>query len=152
MAASSPSKQALPGSVAGGPGGNGEDGSAVGATMRTRLAGFVRTLRDNGFAVGPAETRDALAILASPLAGRRSTLQPALRGLLSATRSDWERFDGIFAAYWTGHGMRYRHTVSTSAGGARSLDRQRAPTGTDSSQPPGMPDHTRRGEGPGDEQ
>ena len=28
---------------------------------RRRLAGFARTLRDNGFHVGLAETRDALA-------------------------------------------------------------------------------------------
>lgn len=134
------------------PVGNGKGGSALGTTMRTRLAGFVRTLRENGFAVGLAETRDALAILASPAAGRRSTLQPALRGLFSATRSDWERFDEIFVAYWIGHGMRYRHAMSTSAGGARSLDRQRAPMGVDSSQPRSMSNHTRRGEGPADEQ
>ena len=33
-----------------------------------RLAGFVRTLRDNGFRVGLAETGDALVILSSPAA------------------------------------------------------------------------------------
>ncbi len=33
---------------------------------RRRLAGFARTLRDNGFQVGLAETSDALAVLASP--------------------------------------------------------------------------------------
>ena len=32
---------------------------------RRRVAGFAHTLRDNGFAVGLAETRDALAVLAS---------------------------------------------------------------------------------------
>ncbi len=32
----------------------------VGEAMRLRLAGFVRTLRDNGFAAGHAESRDAL--------------------------------------------------------------------------------------------
>ena len=37
----------------------------IGAATRRRLAGFVRTLRDNGFAVGLAETRDALSVLAS---------------------------------------------------------------------------------------
>jgi uncharacterized protein with von Willebrand factor type A (vWA) domain len=53
-------------------------------------------LRDNGFQVGLAETRDALAILASPAAVRPSLLKPALRALFCATRSDWERFDEIF--------------------------------------------------------
>ena len=36
--------------------------------MRRRLAGFARTLRSNGFRVGLAETSDALAMLASPVA------------------------------------------------------------------------------------
>ena len=40
-----------------------------------RLAGFARTLRDNGFKVGLAETSDALAILASPAAARPSSLE-----------------------------------------------------------------------------
>jgi hypothetical protein len=38
----------------------------VGRPVRLRLAGFARTLRDNGFRVGLAETRDALAILTPP--------------------------------------------------------------------------------------
>ena len=33
----------------------------IGEPMRQKLAGFARTLRDNGFKVGLAETRDALA-------------------------------------------------------------------------------------------
>ena len=74
---------------------------ALSAPARRRLAGFVRTLRDNGFGVGLAETRDALRVLASPAADRRATLQPALRALFSADRSDWQRFDEIFAAWWT---------------------------------------------------
>src|SRR5262245_20236350 len=73
---------------------------------RRRLADFARTLRDNGFKVGLAETGDALAILAGPLAGRPSTLKPAFRALFCATRSDWERFDEIFGAYWQGRGVR----------------------------------------------
>lgn len=123
------------------------ENNAIGAALRTRLAGFVRTLRENGFAVGLAETRDALAILTSPAARRPSALRPALRGLFSATRSDWERFDEIFAAYWTGHGMRYRHAVSTSAGAARSLDRRRPAASKESGPPRGMPDHTSREDG-----
>lgn len=78
----------------------------LGALMRRRLAGFVATLRDNGFAVGLAETRDALSVLSSPAAARPETLGPALRPLFSATHSDWQRFDEIFAAYWTGRGVK----------------------------------------------
>jgi uncharacterized protein len=77
-----------------------------------RLAGFVRSLRDNGFKVGLAETQDSLAILASPAAGRAMTLKPALRALFCASHSDWQRFDEIFEAYWHGQGMRQRQVLS----------------------------------------
>ena len=79
---------------------------------RRRLAGFARTLRDNGFRVGLAETRDALAVLASPAALRPSSLKPALRALFCATHSDWERFDAIFEAFWQGRDMRSRQVLS----------------------------------------
>jgi uncharacterized protein with von Willebrand factor type A (vWA) domain len=88
----------------------------VGAAMRVKLAGFVRTLRDNGYTVGLAETRDALHILASPAARRPTSLRPALRALFSADRSDWERFDEIFAAYWMGHGVRSMRASSNVSG------------------------------------
>jgi uncharacterized protein len=79
---------------------------SIGEGLRRRLAGFACTLRDNGFAVGLAETRDALAILASPAAARPALLRPALRALFCADRSDWQRFDEIFAAFWQGPGMK----------------------------------------------
>ena len=55
-----------------------------------QLAGFVRTLRDNGFTIGLAETRDALAILASPAARATASLRPALRALFCADHSDFQ--------------------------------------------------------------
>jgi len=79
---------------------------------RRRLAGFARTLRDNGFKVGLAETSDALAVLISPAAARPISLKPALRALFCATHSDWERFDEIFDAFWRGGGMRQRQILS----------------------------------------
>jgi uncharacterized protein len=79
---------------------------------RNRLAGFAHTLRDNGFRVGLAETRDALQVLASPAAFRPTSLKPALRALFCATHSDWERFDEIFDAFWQGRGMRQRQILS----------------------------------------
>ncbi len=75
-------------------------------STRRRLAGFARTLRDNGFKVGLAETRDALILLASPAAEKPSRLKPAFRALFCATHSDWDKFDDIFDAYWLGRGMR----------------------------------------------
>ena len=95
------------------------DAAMIGAGARQRLAGFVRTLRDNGFAVGLAETQDALRILASPASGRPSFFMPALRTLFSATRSDWERFDEIFAAYWQGRGVRRAQRTAGAPGRQR---------------------------------
>jgi uncharacterized protein len=83
--------------------------------MRRQLAGFARSLRENGFKVGLAETRDALAILASPVAMRPATLEPALRALFCATHSDWEKFGQLFAAYWRRHGMRRAQVLSGGA-------------------------------------
>ncbi len=77
-----------------------------------RLAGFARTLRDNGFRIGLAETRDALHVLASPAALRAASFKPALRALFCATHSDWERFDEIFNAFWQGRDMRSRQVLS----------------------------------------
>lgn len=97
----------------------GTHANSIGFSMRTKLAGFVRTLRDNGFAVGLAESRDAFAILASPAADRAATMQAALRALFSADHSDFERFDALFAAYWRGDRLRSRLTSAGLSGSAR---------------------------------
>jgi uncharacterized protein with von Willebrand factor type A (vWA) domain len=60
----------------------------AGELVRSRLAGFVRNLRDNGFLVGLSETRDALKIVAGPDASRVSLLRPAFRTLFCARPSD----------------------------------------------------------------
>jgi uncharacterized protein len=98
---------------------------SIGAGARARLAGFAATLRENGFKVGLAETRDALSILISPAAVRRSSLKPALRALFAATHSDWERFDAIFDAYWSGRGVHRAQVAraSPAAGGAAAARR-----------------------------
>lgn len=120
--------------------------ATIGATMRRRLAGFARTLRDNGFAVGLAETRDALSILASPAAMQPALLQPALRALFCATRSDWERFDEIFAAYWQGRGVRRVQQTAGTPGESRSTARRLAESIVPQV-PQGMPDDVEQAEG-----
>ena len=117
----------------------------IGAGMRRRLAGFVRTLRDNGFKLGLAETGDALSILASPAARRPSSLNPALKSLFCATRSDWERFDEIFEAYWRGRGMRRAAAVTGTPTERRASVRRLTMCGAPG--PPGTPDHVQRREG-----
>src|SRR5262245_41168877 len=115
---------------------------SIGAGSRRRLAGFARTLRDNGFKVGLTETRDALVILGSPAGTRRSELKPALRSLFAGTRTDWERFDEIFDAYWSGRGMRRMQTLSGPP--ARHGAAVRRPAPAASQAPHGLPDHVER--------
>ena len=124
-------------------------GQSIGAPTRRRLAGFARTLRDNGFKVGLAETRDALTILTLPPAARPSSLKPALRSLFCATHSDWERFDEIFDAFWRRRGLRQARTLSCSATESRVPPRRLAQAGAPMGAP-GLPGHVERhGEGHG---
>ena len=116
--------------------------ASIGDGARRRLAGFARTLRDNGFKIGLAETADALRILLAPAAARRSSLKPALRSLFAATRSDWERFDELFDAYWSGRGM--RRMQAPSAAPAGTAPRLRRLAGAASHPPQGLPDHAER--------
>ena len=125
----------------------------IGAPTSRRLAAFARTLRDNGFKIGLAETADALEILAAPLATRPSTLKAALRSLFCATHSDWERFDEIFDAFWQARGVRRARMLAgmtlQSQASARHLKDAGPRAGT-----PGLPDHAERrtdgGDSPGD--
>ena len=120
---------------------------------RRRVAGFARTLRDNGFRVGIAETRDALQVLASPTALRPTSLKPALRSLFCATHSDWERFDEIFDAFWQGRGMRQRQILfgipsASHAPAAKKLAEAHVPQ-----EALGLPDHVeRKSDGDGETQ
>jgi len=120
-----------------------ERNEPVGGLTRRRLAGFARTLRDNGFRVGIAETHDALQILASPSALRPTSLKPALRALFCATHSDWEHFDDIFDAFWRGRDMRQRQVLagmpSPSHAPARRLAEAPVPQ-----EALGLPDHVER--------
>src|SRR2546428_2462887 len=113
---------------------------SVGAGARRRLAGFSRTLRENGFRSGLAETRDGVSILSSSAAVRPSALKPALRALFCATRSDWERFDEIFDAYWQGRGMRRVRALSGTPTESRTSLRKLAEA-REQLQPTGLPDH-----------
>jgi uncharacterized protein with von Willebrand factor type A (vWA) domain len=87
----------------------------VSRLVSTRLAAFLRTLRDNGFAVGLAEGQDAAALMAAGYAERPSLLRSALKHVCSARKSDWDRFDGLFDAFWLNKRVRSRSSVTGSA-------------------------------------
>jgi len=97
--------------------------AGLGPAMRRRLAGFVRTLRDAGFAAGQAETGDAARILACPLADRPERLREAFKALFATRRAEAERFDEIFDAFWRGRGAKQAARVETS-GGKTGADRR----------------------------
>ncbi|AEI04480.1 hypothetical protein CoxE (plasmid) [Afipia carboxidovorans OM5] len=119
------------------------ESSAASAGARRKLGDFVRVLRDNGFIVGLAEAGDALTVLSRPASLTPSRLRPALRALFCSNKSDWEKFDEIFDAFWLGRGMKSATRISGVL--------QKSPPGMESSRsgdrpgnPDGAPDHVQR--------
>ncbi|WP_374649874.1 VWA domain-containing protein [Dongia sp.] len=112
----------------------------IGPAVRRRHAGFMRTLRDNGFKIGLAESSDALRLLSAEGIARAADAKPALKALLCGRRSDWEGFDTLFDAYWSGRHVKSRvalnnqaalanqRTVKTLAGQAALLGGTELPT------------------------
>ena len=92
----------------------------VSRLVSTKLAAFLRTLRDNGFAVGLAEGQDAASLMVSGYAAKPSLLRSALKHLFSARKSDWEKFDGLFDAFWLGKRVRSRSLTIGAAKAANS--------------------------------
>jgi uncharacterized protein len=92
----------------------------VSRLVSAKLAAFLRTLRDDGFAVGLAEGQDAAALMAAGYAQRSGLLRSALKHLFSARKSDWEKFDGLFDAFWLGKRVRSRSMAAGSAKAANN--------------------------------
>jgi uncharacterized protein with von Willebrand factor type A (vWA) domain len=92
-----------------------DDLNEVSRLVSARLAAFLRTLRDAGFRVGLAEGRDAAALMSAGYAARPSLLRAAFKHLLSACKSDWDKFDGLFDAFWLGKRRRSRSRTMGSA-------------------------------------
>src|SRR5712672_3602081 len=92
----------------------------VSRLVSAKLAGFLRTLRDNGFAVGLQEGRDAAALMTAGYIENPGLLRTALKHLFSARKSDWDRFDGLFDAFWLGKRVRSRSLTIGAAKAANS--------------------------------
>ncbi|MBX9457903.1 MAG: VWA domain-containing protein [Rhizobium sp.] len=93
-----------------------EESGDVGRLVAEKLSAFVATLRDNAFVVGLREAQDAALLIGRGFADRPAQFRSALKHLFSARRQDWDRFDGLFDAFWLGKRVRQRSTVSGSAG------------------------------------
>jgi uncharacterized protein with von Willebrand factor type A (vWA) domain len=118
---------------------------AIALAIRTRLSGFVRTLRDNGFKVGLAESRDALRILAAAGLDRPAVAKPALRALLCGRRSDWDAFGALFDAYWFGDRVRARVAVSPGSAQASQRTIRSVADAMSCGGSPGLPTDVERG-------
>jgi uncharacterized protein len=92
----------------------------VSRLIARKLSAFLKTLRDNGFAVGLAEGQDAAALVASDFAAKPGLLRSALKHLFSARKSDWDKFDGLFDAFWLGKRVRSRSATMGAAKAASS--------------------------------
>jgi uncharacterized protein with von Willebrand factor type A (vWA) domain len=92
----------------------------VSRLVSSKLAAFMRTLRDNGFAVGLAEGRDAAELMAGGYAAKPGLLRSALKHLFSARKSDWDKFDGLFDAFWRGKRVRSRSLAAGSSKAANN--------------------------------
>ena len=96
-----------------------EELDEVSRLVAAKLAVFLKTLRDNGFPVGLAEGQDAAHLMTEGYAARPGLLRSAFKHLFSARKSDWDKFDGIFDAFWLGKRVRSR---SITAGSARAAN------------------------------
>ncbi len=96
------------------------DVNEVSRLVSAKLAAFLKTLRDSGFAVGLAEGQDAASLMTAGYVAKPGLLRSAFKHLFSARRSDWEKFDGIFDAFWLGKRVRSRSTTMGSAKSANN--------------------------------
>jgi uncharacterized protein with von Willebrand factor type A (vWA) domain len=97
-----------------------EELDEVSRLVSGKLAAFLRTLRDNGFAVGLHEGQDAATLMTAGYVKKPGLLRSAFKHLFSARKSDWERFDGIFDAFWLGKRVKSRSVTMGSAKAANN--------------------------------
>jgi uncharacterized protein len=97
-----------------------EELDEVSRLVSAKLAAFLKTLRDNGFAVGLQEGQDAATLMTDGYVKKPGLLRSAFKHLFSARKSDWERFDGIFDAFWLGKRAKSRSVTMGSAKAANN--------------------------------
>jgi uncharacterized protein len=102
---------------------------AIAQHAATRLAAFLRTLRDNAFAVGLQEGQDAATLIAAGYAERPELLRSAFKHLFAARKTDWDAFDGIFDAFWRGRRVRSRSITQGTSKAANNPSLKTLQTG-----------------------
>jgi uncharacterized protein with von Willebrand factor type A (vWA) domain len=89
--------------------------------VAVRLAAFLNTLRDNAFAIGLQEGQDAATVMAAGYAREPALLRSVFKHLFSANKSDWERFDDLFDAFWLGKRVKLRSNITAKSANSPSL-------------------------------
>ncbi|MBB6469370.1 uncharacterized protein with von Willebrand factor type A (vWA) domain [Aminobacter lissarensis] len=92
----------------------------VSRLVSAKLAAFLKTLRGAAFAIGLREGQDAATLLATGYGERPGLLRQAFKHLFSARKEDWEKFDGIFDAFWLGKRVRSRLTLAGTPANANN--------------------------------
>lgn len=90
--------------------------SCPAAVLATRIAGFVGTLRENGFQIGIQEQADAQRLAERVGLLERQPLRWGWRSLLCTGAGDWARFDELFDSYWLPPNRQALVASSSSAG------------------------------------
>lgn len=124
-----------------------EEMDGVSRLAAQKLTAFLRTLREAAFPVGLKEGQDAAALLAAGYGAKPGLLRSAFKHLFSARRADWERFDGIFDAFWLGTRVRSRVVAPAHAGAANSPSLKRLGEQAEKQAGGEMLDQTQDGEG-----
>jgi len=91
------------------------------ALPSARIAGFVAHLRRNGFMIGPGEAEAALGFLAAGDAHDPLAARLGMKTLLAGSRDQWEGFDALYDAYWSGRGLRRAMPANDAAADHREL-------------------------------
>src|SRR5260370_37850454 len=86
----------------------------VSRLVATKLAAFLKTLRDNAFIVGLHEGRDAAALMAAGYAEKPALPRSPVKHLFSGRKCDWEKFDGLFCELRLGSRLQSRCLAARS--------------------------------------
>jgi uncharacterized protein with von Willebrand factor type A (vWA) domain len=87
--------------------------SAPDHPITERAIAFAAHLRLNGFLLGPTETEVALDLIRRGPCDRQR-IQLSLKTLLTSRRDEWERFDGLFEAFWLRRGKEHTRWRATN--------------------------------------
>jgi len=79
-----------------------------GAALENAIVDFCRFAEANGLAAGVKESLAALESARTVGVDERQTFKAALRAVLCSSKADWDLFEELFEAFWSGEGSTHR--------------------------------------------